>query len=350
MQIKEITDKSQWENFIIGQKPDSFLQSWNWGEFNALTGEKIWRLGIFEAENLIGAALIIRVNAKRGRFLFCPQGPIIEKSQIPNPKSQPNHKIQTSKILNTLFVYLKDLARKESADFVRISSLLEDNAENLEIFRRAGFRNAPVHLMHPELSWILDISKSEENLLKGMRKTTRNLIRRAEREKVKIELSQKIEDIDRFYAIHDKTVSRHGFTPFSRKYLEKEMEAFLPDKQISLFFASHNNEILSSAIIIFYGNSVFYHHGASLASKIPGSYLLLWEAIKEAKRRACERFNFWGIAPENKPKHPWMGLTLFKMGFGGEKYAYLHCQDLPLTAKYRFNWAIESFRRWRKGY
>ncbi len=344
MEIKEITDKSQWEHFVLSQNTDTFLESWNWGTFNAATGEKIWRLGIYEAENLIGAALIIEVDAKRGRFLFCPHGPIIDKLQITN------FKLQIQEILNDLFEYLKDLAQKEKVDFIRISPLLEDSRENLEIFRLAGFKNAPVHMMHPELSWILDISKNEDEILKGMRKTTRNLVRRAERENVKIESSPKIEDVDRFYAIHAKTVSRHGFVPFSKKYLEKEMEAFLPDDQISVFFASHNGEILSSAIIVFYGNSAFYHHGASLASKIPASYLLLWEAIREAKKRNCQRFNFWGIAPETKPNHPWAGLTHFKTGFGGSKSRYLHCQDLPITAKYYFNWAIESYRRWRKGY
>lgn len=340
MEIKEITDKSQWENFVLSQNSDTFLESWNWGTFNAATGEKIWRLGIYDAEELISAALIIEVNAKRGRFLFCPHGPTIDQRS----------KTKDQKMFEALFNFLKNLAQKEKADFIRISPLLENTKENLEIFQQAGFKNSPVHMMHPELSWILDISKSTEDLLKGMRKTTRNLVRRAERENVKIELSRKIEDVDKFYTVHDKTVSRHGFVPFSKKYLEKEIEAFLSDDQILLFFASHNSEILSSAIIVFYNNSAFYHHGASLASKIPTSYLLLWEAIKEAKKRNCQKFNFWGIAPETKPNHPWAGLTHFKTGFGGARSQYLHCQDLPITAKYYFNWAIESYRRWRKGY
>ena len=35
--------------------------------------------------------------------------------------------------------------------------------------------------MHPEITWELDIRKPEENLLKEMRKTTRYLIRQAEK-------------------------------------------------------------------------------------------------------------------------------------------------------------------------
>lgn len=350
MEIKEITDKTQWENFINAQKADTFLQSWNWGEFNKLNSSKIWRLGIFDSDELIGTALVIRVDAKRGKFLFIPQGPIPGKLQTPNPNSQSNPKSQISKIFSALFSYLKDLAIKEKVDFVRISPLFENTPENLKIFLDYGFRNAPVHMMHPELSWILDISRTEEEIMKGMRKTTRNLIRRAEKEKVKIIELKSIEGIEEFYRLHQQTVSRHGFVPFSKKYLKKEYEALSVDDQISIFYAEHEGKTLSSAIIVFYGDSAFYHHGASETSKIPASYALLWKIIQEAKKRGFRKYNFWGIAPEGQTKHPLAGLTIFKTGFGGYREEYLHCQDLPVTSKYWLNWIIESIRRWKKGY
>ncbi|MBU3924808.1 peptidoglycan bridge formation glycyltransferase FemA/FemB family protein [Patescibacteria group bacterium] len=369
MEIKEITDKIQWENYVCNPSvggPNTFLQSWNWGEFNRSTDCKIWRLGIVADKELIGAALVIKVSAKRGKFLFCPHGPIIEKSQIPNPKSQTNLKFKTIKILNCLFDYLNNLAKKEKVDFIRFSPLMENTPENLEIFQKYGFRDAPVHMMHPEISWLLDISKTEEEIFKGMRKTTRNLIRRAEkpldmvqlsspqaargRENVEIMEVKTIEGIDEFYKLHKQTAGRHGFTPFSMDYLKKEFEALAADNQISVFFAKHGGEILSSAIIVFYGGSAFYHHGASRTSKIPASYLLLWKIIQEGKMRGCRIFNFWGIAPADKPKHPWAGLTLFKTGFGGYKEEYLHCQDLPISLKYWLNWMVEKIRRWKRGY
>ncbi len=352
MEIKEITNKFQWENFVNVQKANTFLQSWNWGEFNKLTRSKIWRLGIFDSstrsarsgqasEELIGVALVIKVKAKRGKFLFCPH-----QIGIMNHESR----IMDKKIQNTLFDYLRELAIKEKVDFVRISPLVENTPENLKIFQDYGFRNAPVHMMHPELSWILDISRTEEEIMKGMRKTTRNLVRRAEKDGVEVSEVKNIEGIEEFYRLHEQTVGRHGFTPFSKDYLKKEFEAFAPDDQISIFFAKHGDVILSSAVIAFSGDSAFYHHGASQYSKIPASYLLMWRVIQKAKKRGCAKFNFWGIAPESKLKHPWAGLTIFKTGFGGHKEEYLHCQDLPITLKYWFNWLVETIRRWRRGY
>ena len=118
-----------------------------------------------------------------------------------------------------------------------------------------------------------------------------------------------------------------------------------------VFTAWHNNQPLASAVIVFYGNSAFYHHGASAESKIPSAYLLQWEAILEAKRRGHKFYNFWGIVPDEVAAkgHPWAGITLFKKGFGGFRTDYLHAQDLPLSWRYWPNYLLETMRRVKRG-
>ncbi len=339
--IKQITDKSQWEGFVMANE-NTFLQSWNWGEFNKNTGEKIWRAGIFEGDNLMAVALVIKVKARRGSFLFVPQGMIIESGKW---------KVESGKLWNEFFEYLKDLGGKEKVGFIRVSPLLENTEDNYRIFKDAGFRNAPIHMMHPEATWVLDITKSEDEIMKEMRKTHRNLIRRAEKEGVEIIKSADEKYFKAFYSIHKETVRRHKFVPFSYEYIKSEIEAFKGDNQIEIFSAKYKDKIISSAIVVFYGDQAFYHHGASSSeyNKIPASYLNLWEAIKEAKRRECKIFNFYGIV-ENKLNHPWNGLSKFKMGFGGGKKELLHCQDLPLSNKYKITWLIETMRKIKRGY
>jgi len=46
MEIKEINNKEDWEGFLLRCDEKTFLNSWNWGEFQKREGEKIWRLGI----------------------------------------------------------------------------------------------------------------------------------------------------------------------------------------------------------------------------------------------------------------------------------------------------------------
>lgn len=339
MDIREITDKESWENFVIQSDTDSFLHSWNWGEFNKNTDEKIWRIGFFEKKNLAAVALIIRVKAKRGTFLFVPHGPVVAENQ------------DKKKIIEELKSYLIKLGKEENAAFIRISPVFHKSEENTGIFRELGFKDAPIHMMHPETTWILDIDKDEEKLMSEMKKNHRNLIRRAEKDGVTIIQNDSEEALKAFYDIHMETVERHHFIPFSYDYIKTELESFKKDNQIKIFNAKYQDKIISSAIIVFYGNEAFYHHGASSSeySKVPSSYLALWEAILCAKKRGLKKFNFYGIVEDN-PKHPWYGLSHFKKGFGGYETNLVHCQDYPLNWKYNFTYIVETIRKIKRGY
>ena len=334
--IKEILNKKEWENFLIEEKPQSFLQSWNWGNFNESLGYEIWRLGVYEDDVLVGVVLTIKICAKRGRFLFIPHGPILKKT---DPATEQHR-------LRIIFSYLKDLAKKEKCGFVRVSPLLLKNQENENLYRELGFRKAPMH-MHAELMWILDISVAEEKLLKDMRKTTRYLVHKAEKDGVEIIKSKDQKHLEIFNNIYKETAKRQKFIAFSENYLKKEFDALYEDNQIEIFLAKYNGEFISGAMVVFYGDSGFYHQGASVQkyTKIPASYLLQWKAIEEAKKRGLKFYNFWGVCSEEKTNHPWAGLSLFKRGFGGFHEEYLAAQDLIISPIYWLNYLIEKARK-----
>lgn len=326
MIVKEITSKDIWENFLLTQREKTFLDSWNWGKFQEKIEDKIWRWGVYDNQQLIAIALIVKIKAKRGTFLFLPHGPV--------------GKLES---LSVLLEKLKELAVREKTSFIRIAPLWERNEKNIKVFKDLGFKDAPMHT-HPEVTWELDISLPEEKLLSNMRKTTRYLIKKAEKDK-DIEIV-KSSDLEQFSGLLDKTAYRHHFAPFSLSYLKNQFSCFVPDNQIVLYFGKHKNEIISGAVVIFWQGIGFYHHGASFSAKAPVSYLQQWEAIKEAKNRGCVKYNFWGIAEdENNEKHPWHGLTLFKKGFGGYRKEYVKTQDLPLNKLYYLTMIFERLRR-----
>ena len=338
MKIKEINSKEIWENFLLKCRDKTFLDSWNWAEFQKKEGNKIWRLGIFN-NGLIGIALVIKIKARRGTFLFLPHGPIVNDKQA----------------LGVLIKELRNIAKREKASFIRIGPVWQrdKDKENIKIFKDLGFKDAPIHI-HPEVTWELDISPSEEELLMAMRKTSRYLIRQAEKNNdIEIVQSTDIKDLKEFYKVYQETVKRHHFAPFSLKYLENQFSCFLPDNQILTLLGRYKGEVVSSAIIVFWQNIAFYHHGASLSKfrKIPVSYLVQWEAIKQAKKRGCRSYNFWGIAEQElkNKNHPWYGLTLFKMGFNGYRKEYVKTQDLPLSLRYYFTYVFEKIRKIKRG-
>ncbi|MDD5569478.1 MAG: peptidoglycan bridge formation glycyltransferase FemA/FemB family protein, partial [Candidatus Pacebacteria bacterium] len=168
---------------------------------------------------------------------------------------------------------------------------------------------------------------------------------------LKITQTKDLGDLKAFEQVYQVTADRHSFSPFSFDYLSNELAAFKEDDEISIFSARYNNEIIASAMVIFWSGIAFYHQGASSLKypKVPASYLLQWEAIKEAKKRGCEIYNFWGIAPEKEmgdnKDHPWFGLSLFKKGFGGREKEYVKTQDYPLSFLYWPTYIFEQLRK-----
>lgn len=333
MEIKEITDKNIWEAFVRKNSPQSFFQSWNWGEV-INKDHSLSRVGLFDENKLVGIAQVNKVSAKKGNFLHIRHGPIFNYWQ--------------KKYMNCLIEYLKNLNKSEKTVFLRISPLLQNTIENKSFFKSYGFIDSPIHAMDGEYCWILDLKKTEEELLTGMRKTTRYLIRQAQKLGIEIVKSKDQADIDEFLTLYKQTAKRHNF--IEHKGIREEFNILLKDSQILLFKGYFGKKLLSAALIIFYNHQAIYHHSASIEQKIPVNYLLQWEAVKEAKRRNMDIYNFWGIAPDGNNRHPWQGLTLFKKGFGGEKREYLHAQDLPLSLLYCTTYILEFFRKIRKGY
>ncbi len=347
MEIKEITNKNIWEQFLAECDEKTFMQSWNWGEFHQKMGQKIWRFGVYEDDKLNAVVLTVKIKAKRGTFLAIEHGPITKslKLQFSNSNQVPRSNFQ---IIKTLLENLKEIARKENVAFIRISPIWERNEENAKIFRELGFRQAPTYAA-AESSWKLDITPPEEELLGQMRKTTRYLIRQALKNKdIEVVQSTEKEDLAIFGTLQEDVSARQQFVPFSRKYTEAEFDAFFQDNNIAFFFGKYKGQVVAAALVIFWSGIGFYHQAASKPeyTKLSLPYLVQWEAMREAKRRGCNLYDFWGyVDPKKYPNHPWAGPTLFKMGFGGRPYEYIKTQDHPLSWKY---WSIAMFELLRK--
>ena len=334
VKAQEINDKEQWESFVLERPEANFLQSWNWGEFHSQLGHTIYREGIFDDSKLVGLFLVIKEKAKRGIYLTIPGGPLIDWS---------NKQVREESVKR-----IREIAKTENCSFVRIRPQLIENSDNNQILKALGFVNAPMHL-HAELTHQLDLSKSEDQLLSEMRKATRYEIRQAQKLGIRIETSNKTEDMESFYEMQLDTARRQKFVPFGRDFLLKQFEVFSKENQVVLFTAWYGEIKLAQAFVIFYGREADYHYGVSTeeARKYPGAYLIQWEAIREAKKRGMERYNFWGVAPEGAKDHRFSGVSLFKRGFGGFDVSYCHARDLVINyPKYLINWLIESFRKY----
>jgi lipid II:glycine glycyltransferase (peptidoglycan interpeptide bridge formation enzyme) len=208
--------------------------------------------------------------------------------------------------------------------------------------------------MLAETTWLLDVQHTDDELFAGMKKNHRNLIRRCEREGVRIVQTTDTAALQRLNDMHDATAVKHNFHRFSRTYIDAEFAAYARAGDAVIFEAYLPDGTLdASSIIMFAGTMGAYRHSASRNTnpKLPTSYLIQWHALTESRRRGKTAYNFWGIAPDDAPgSHPFAGITHFKKGFGGYHKDLVHCMDLPITWRYWQTWVVETVRRIKRGF
>ncbi len=337
IQIKEIISKTSWNAFLelIPAENYPFFQTWNWGEIQKNNGFPIIRLGIYDENKLVGICLVVDINAKRGHYFHLRHGPVL---------------LDFEKYFDPLIGYITKQAQAKNAAFLRISPLLKKDTLFLDFFIKRKFRYAPIHNMDAEICSLLNIQKSEQELLSGMRKSHRYLIKKAKTMTISIRKSTDKKDIENFLQLYEDFSSKKHFV--AHKGILEEFTVLQKDDEIALFLATYEEKIIAGILIDYIGPVAIYHHAASNAQyrNIPANYLLLWEAIIEAKKRNKLYFNLWGIAPTESKKHPWSGFTLFKTGFGGERVEFLHAMDLPLSQSYWKTYVIDWITKKRKGY
>lgn len=330
-EIKEVTQKKVWEAVNLKRDPQSFLQSWAWGEVNRDLGDKVVRLGVYTDGKLTGLMQLIKQGAKRGPHYVLPAGPIIDWTN--------------SALVEFTMQQLTAFAKQERVWFVRMRPEAEDTPALRSVFKDNGLISAPMHL-HGENTLVLDITQSDDQLLAGMRKNTRYAVRRSLKEGYTFRVSASPNDIKQLVALQDATAKRAGFVPFPASVFEAEASHFVQADK-SFLAACESDQTLAVALVVLYGDKAYYHFSGSAdsARQANANYFLQWHIIQEARRRGARTYDFWGIAPEGKTKHRFAGVTTFKKGFGGTPVNWLHAHDLVVSPLY---WATHTFELLRK--
>ena len=322
---------------VLKQYPEAnFLQSPEYGEMNTILGEKVI---VKEFANTnkgkSGYAQMIVRDAKRGRYLEIPCGPLLEWSD--------------SGAVKAAFDEICKIAKRERCVFVRVRPQLFATRQNLDLLAGLGLRKSPMHLA-AEHTVIINLTKSEDELLAEMRRQTRYEVRRAAKQGIVVEKDNSEEIFREFHAVQTETARRQKFVPPSLKVLLAEREAF--NENITIYVAKTNDgEPIAYGLIIKNGREADYYEAASrpLNRKLPGAYALLWQAIRDLKKEGYERFNLWGIAPAGQPHHRYAGVTTFKTGFGGDIVEYVPAHDMVISQfGYLKNLTVETIRRKRR--
>jgi lipid II:glycine glycyltransferase (peptidoglycan interpeptide bridge formation enzyme) len=334
MKIINAENREKWDKFITSFEDTNFLQSWDFYEFHASRGKKVVRrIATDDQGNIIAAYAGVVETAKRGTYMAIAGGPIVnwkKKSEV-----------------RAIFEDIKEQGKANHCVFVRVRPQLKLSDNSLKLMQELGLKRAPMYLS-VEYAGILNLEKSEEEILKSASQGFRRKLRKAEKENIVVETSQDPETAKTFYKLEVEHAKRQKFVAFSEDYLVKQFQAFAKNNEVIMYTAKKEGEILAQNFMIFYGNEASYHYGVStpLGTKYSAAPLLHIEAMREARNRGIKRYNLWGIVGLDEKKHRFYGVSEFKRSFGCEELKYTPAHDLILNkSKYLIDKTIESIRK-----
>ncbi|MCD5396969.1 MAG: peptidoglycan bridge formation glycyltransferase FemA/FemB family protein [Candidatus Pacebacteria bacterium] len=109
---------------------------------------------------------------------------------------------------------------------------------------------------------MIDLEKTEEDILLNMKKKTRYNIKLSQKKGVVFSVSRKKTDIKDFLNLMDTTATRNKIKNHKKEYYQKIFDNF-DDKTVRLYIATYQGKIVAGIVSIFFGDIVTSLYGAS---------------------------------------------------------------------------------------
>lgn len=317
---------------------NNIFQSKEWEDFKLATG--------YQKSYRVNDILVLQKNLPLGwSMLYSPMVSQVQLTGIMNHESG----------IKGFLAELKAIAAPAKSILYRLELDVPAADHDSEfIIHNSGFGFAKAfEEMQPEHTLVLDLHKSEDELLAEMKQKCRYNIRLASKNNITIEQSDNPgPELDDFYRMYAETAKRHKITHRGKKYFESLLEILGKNGYASVYTAyaliDGRKTPLASAIIVCSGPKVIYMFGSSSDEykNMMAPYRLHWEIIRESKEKGYKHYDFFGVAPDEDPSHPWAGVTRFKRQFGGEQIDILGSYDLVFNpVKYHLFKMAEKIRR-----
>lgn len=287
------------------------LQSNKWAQFRKKTGVKV-----IESNGYI--LTIHPIPYTKFNIGYFPKGPGIDEKMLAVLR-------QIAEDLNCIFIQIEPDVEAEKTKKYNFKNLLPSARP---LFTKYNF--------------ILDLTKSEEELLKEMSQKTRYNIRLSEKKGVKVSEDNTDGAFDKYLELTQQTTKRQNFYAHTKNYhkmmwetLRQEDGKTINTNELSahLLKATYKGQILVTWVLFILGDTLYYPYGASSIEyrEVMASNLVMWEAVKFGKKLGLKKFDLWGaLGPDPDPKDPWYGFHRFKQGYGPKLVEYVGSYDFVI--------------------
>src|SRR3989338_3189850 len=354
MDLRPISDnqKAQYNNLVT-----HVIQSWEWGEFRKKMGLTVLRYGIYRNGKLSAAFQLTlhKIPLTKKCVGYLPKGPypdkdladaltkIAKEQNCAFIKVEPNviARNEMTKPASPVFDEATRSERGEqSSPEVDLSKITCLPARQAAIKLIARNDRLVVKNFHPSLrplftkyNFVLDLTKSEEELLKNMHSKTRYNIKVAQKHRVQVKETTDYKDLETYLKLYFETTKRQGYHGHNEQYHQKVWETLKDAGMARLLIATYKNTPITAWMLFKFKNTLYYPYGGSTQEhkEVMSNNLIAWEAIRLGRRLKLKYFDMWGaLGPNADPKDPWFGFHKFKQGYGGRLVEYIGTYDFIL--------------------
>jgi lipid II:glycine glycyltransferase (peptidoglycan interpeptide bridge formation enzyme) len=325
MEIRRLqsNDKDSYNRFVSDHSSGSFLQSWEWGEWQAYLGKAPYRYLVIENNEVIAAAQFVEVTTPLGAYLYCPYGPLWKHALNPH---------DSAAIFN---IFTTTIAHEFShAIFIRV--------EPTQPLPAAVSARPAAHIQPPQ-TLMVNLTRDETDLLASFHPKTRYNIRVAERQGVTIETHRAPEPdvVDLIM----QTAKRQNFRSYPTSYINSLWKFFSEhpgDLAITGYLAKKNSTPLASAFMIDFGTTRMYLFGGSSYEhrRLMAPFLLHWKAMLDAKHNHLSHYD---LGASETASGRTAGFMRFKTQFGPEVKEFGGTHDIVLKPTW---YTVYNALRW----
>jgi len=328
MIVREVREE---EKTAYNKAVSHVIQSWEWGEFRRKMGLDLVRLGHFESNNLSCAYQLTFHPVPFFKYSvgYLPKGPMPDEKMVEA---------------------LKTLGQKKNVAFIKIEpNVISDKSKVIsDKFRNLGLVQSKKSLF-TKYNFLIDLTKTEEQLLAAMHPKTRYNIGIAQKKGVEVYESTKEEDFEIYLKLYFETTKRQKYFGHTSSYHKLVWQTLAPVKMARLLIAKYQGEPLVAWMLLNFASTLYYPYGGSSKEykDVMASNLIAWEAIRLGKKMGLKVFDMWGaLAPDAKESNPWYGFHRFKAGYGPAHVEYVGTYDLILKPALYNTLNIADKLRW----
>lgn len=314
MDLRIITDKEETQyNKLVTH----IMQSWHWGELRKNLGTPVLRYGLYHQGKLAKAFQLTLHKIPFTSFFvgYLPKGPFPDQE---------------------LAEALREISKKYHCAFIKV----EPNIQKSEVDK--NFKVSPKPLF-TKYNFVLDLTKSEETILKNMHPKFRYNIKVAQKHGVVVEERNDDEALEIYLKLYFDTTKRQNYYGHNENYHRQVWQTLKKAglaRLLIAFYTPPDQKIripLNAWMLFTFKDTLYYPYGGSAGEykNVMAPNLTAWETIKLGKKLGLKKFDLWGaLGPDAKADDPWQGFHSFKSKLGAELVEYIGTYDLV------FNWPV----------